>query len=428
MKTSVPTSVHPQKILNGEVHNWYRIILGYSDHLVSQLLDRFKIQPGDWVLDPFCGSGTTLVECLKRGINAVGVDANPSSCFAARVKADWTLDGRRLRENATRVRPLYVDEIRTKNHLEDPTYVYLDSTGFLDRGWMSAKPLRKAIALKRSIQALSATSRYKNALTLALISEVVAEASNVKFGPELYCGPAKDNHEVFAGFLERVETMASDLSTVAELPGSSVEIIEGDSRAVGTIKSVADHAPYAAVISSPPYPGEHDYTRNSRLELAFLEKVSDVPSLRIIKKAMIRSHSKGIYVTDSDGDAVAANARVMSLVNEISQKAEHKTHGFARYYPVVAKEYFGGIKKHLTSIKPLLKTSGVCAYVVGDQSSYLGVHIPTAEIIRDLAYEVGFTDVTIDHFRDRWSTSTSKKMEEHILVLRLEKQPHAAHP
>lgn len=121
MKATVPASVHPQKILNGEVHDWYSIILGYSDHLVSQLLDRFKIQPGDWVLDPFCGSGTTLVECLKRGINAVGVDANPSSCFAARVKADWTLDGRRLRENAARVRTLYLDEIRTKNHLEDPT-------------------------------------------------------------------------------------------------------------------------------------------------------------------------------------------------------------------------------------------------------------------------------------------------------------------
>jgi len=59
----------------------------------------------------------------------------------------------------------------------------------------------------------------------------------------------------------------------------------------------------------------------------------------------------------------------------------------------------------------------VCAYVLGDQSSYLGVHIPTAEIIRDLAYEVGFGGASIEHWRSRWSTATSKKMEEHILVL-----------
>ena len=130
MTHPVAASLRPQKILNGEVHDWYRIILGYSDHLVSQLIDRFGIKEGDWVLDPFCGSGTTLVECLKRGIHAVGIDANPSSCFAARVKADWTLDGRRLRENAAKAKLGYstrsAHEIRTKHHLEDPTYLYLD--------------------------------------------------------------------------------------------------------------------------------------------------------------------------------------------------------------------------------------------------------------------------------------------------------------
>jgi hypothetical protein len=51
-----------QQFVNGEVHDWYRILLGYSDHLVSNLLDRFDLDPTDCVLDPFCGSGTTLVD------------------------------------------------------------------------------------------------------------------------------------------------------------------------------------------------------------------------------------------------------------------------------------------------------------------------------------------------------------------------------
>lgn len=421
MIAAAPTAVHPQKILNGEVHNWYRIILGYSDHLVSQLLDRFKIQQGDWVLDPFCGSGTTLVECLKRGINAVGVDANPSSCFAARVKGDWTLKAPRLLQNAAKVTHYYHEELRTKHYLNDPTYLYLDSAGFLDRGWMSAKPLRKAIALKRSIKASHMHTRYKDALMLALLSEVVSAASNVKFGPELYCGTKKDDHEVLGGFLARVATMATDLTTVAALSPGEVTIVQGDSRSCNNIATVAAHAPYAAIISSPPYPTEHDYTRNSRLELAFLEKVTDIASLRAIKKSMIRSNSKGIYVTDSDGEAVAHNVRIQSVVDQIRKQAANKTHGFARYYPILTKEYFGGIRKHLASIKLLIKPAGFCAYVVGDQSSYLGVHIPTAEIIRDLAYEVGFAEASIEHWRNRWSTTTSKEMEEHILILRPEK-------
>jgi hypothetical protein len=415
---TVAAPVQPQKILNGEVHNWYRIILGYSDHLVSQVIDQFNIQECEWVLDPFCGSGTTLVECLKRGINAVGIDANPSSCFAARVKTDWTLDGRRLRENATKARLGYLQNVRTKRHLEDPTYRYLDKAGFLERGWISEKPLRKALALKMAIHNLRATPRYKNALMLALVSEITASASNIKFGPELYCGPSKENHDVLEGFLDRIDTMASDLATVSGVARSSVEVVQGDSRNCGGLADVSKHAPYAAIICSPPYPAEHDYTRNSRLELAFLDQVPDLAALRVIKKTMIRSHSKGIYVTDSDGDEVADNLRVMAVVQQIQKKADDKTHGFARYYPVVAKEYFGGIKKHLASVAPLLKQDGFCAYVVGDQSSYLGVHIPTAEMISDLAHEVGFKTAGIEHWRNRWSTTNSKNMEEHILVLR----------
>ncbi len=418
MKLRGAAAVHPQRILNGEVHNWYRIILGYSDHLVSQLIDQFKVREGDWVLDPFCGSGTTLVECLKRGINAVGIDANPSSCFAARVKVDWTLNGDRLCENAGKARLGYLREVRTKHYLEDPTYRYLDKTGFIRRGWMSEKPLRKALALKMGIQALRAAPRYKSALMLALVTEITVAASNIKFGPELYCGPSKDDHDVLDGFLARVDTMASDLAIVSGVARSSVTVVQGDSRACGSLPEVSKRAPYAAIICSPPYPAEHDYTRNSRLELAFLDHVPDLASLRVIKKAMIRSHSKGIYVTDSDGIEVAGNRRVMAIVEEIQQKAEHKTHGFARYYPTVAREYFGGIKKHLAAVGPLLREDGFCAYVVGDQSSYLGVHIPTAEIISELAHEVGFKTATIEHWRNRWSTTNSKNMEEHILVLR----------
>ncbi|HYW44850.1 MAG TPA: DNA methyltransferase [Bryobacteraceae bacterium] len=381
-------------------------------------MEQFAVKEGDWVLDPFCGSGTTLVECLKKGINAVGVDANPASCFAASVKSDWTLNVDRLRGNAAKARAGYLQEVRSKRYLDDPTYRYLDSTGFIERGWMSQKPLRKALALKRSIQSLRITPRYKNALMLALITEITTAASNIKFGPELYCGPAKENHNVLDGFLARVETIASDLGRVAGLARSTVSVVQGDSRACGAIRQVTKHAPYAAVISSPPYPAEHDYTRNSRLELAFLDEVSDIESLRAIKKAMIRSHSKGIYVTDSDGDAVAGNNRVMAVVKEIQGKVEHKDYGFARYYPVVAKEYFGGIKKHLSTIPPLLREDGVCAYVVGDQSSYLGVHIPTAEIISEISNQVGFKTATIEHWRNRWSTTKSKNMEENILIMR----------
>jgi DNA modification methylase len=45
--------------------------------LPGALLDHLPIEPGNIVLDPFVGSGTTLVECQKRGIPSIGIDLNP---------------------------------------------------------------------------------------------------------------------------------------------------------------------------------------------------------------------------------------------------------------------------------------------------------------------------------------------------------------
>jgi tRNA G10 N-methylase Trm11 len=71
------TSVH--KLRNGNLnklmphdraaHEWYRFVLSFPPHLVRQYLDRFEMEPSSLVLDPFCGTGTTLVECRKYGIS-----------------------------------------------------------------------------------------------------------------------------------------------------------------------------------------------------------------------------------------------------------------------------------------------------------------------------------------------------------------------
>src|SRR5438067_11010488 len=74
------------------IHRWYRFVLSFPPHLVGDYLDRFGIDERHQVLDPFCGTGTTLVECRKRGIASVGIEANPVAHLASTVKVDWTPD------------------------------------------------------------------------------------------------------------------------------------------------------------------------------------------------------------------------------------------------------------------------------------------------------------------------------------------------
>jgi hypothetical protein len=407
-----------QVFQNGEIHDWYRLIWGYSDHLVSGLLDRFDLSPRVRVLDPFCGAGTTLVECAKRGISASGIDANPASLFAARVKTNWSLRGDRLMEALDRTTVLYRSRLRSpeKRRL-DPTYVYLSESGMIQRGWISLQPLHKALSIKSAIRSLQAPRAYKDALMLALISEVVSNASNVKFGPELYCGPPKEDVDVLGGFIRRVVAMVCDL-TLVDGHWTSVQLWNGDSRVLADLRKAAAGRPFRAVVCSPPYPAEHDYTRNSRLELAFLEEVTDIASLRSHKKKMIRSHTKNIYVDDDDGVRVRRLNSVSALVREIDHRVRDKDHGFARYYSAVIQQYFGGMRRHLEATFKTLAKGAQCAYVVGDQASYANVPIPTAEILGQLAELSGFRGVHIEHWRSRRSSTTSRVIGEHILLFR----------
>ncbi|HFC12924.1 MAG TPA: DNA methyltransferase, partial [Anaerolineae bacterium] len=86
------TNATRQGLDDATVHAWYRFVLSYPDHLVKDMLAHFAVQRGQIVLDPFVGTGTTLVECKRAGIRSIGVDANPVTAFASQVKTDWDID------------------------------------------------------------------------------------------------------------------------------------------------------------------------------------------------------------------------------------------------------------------------------------------------------------------------------------------------
>lgn len=407
-----------QSFKNGEVHHWYRLVLGFSDHLVSDLIDEFKLKTGDAVLDPFSGSGTTAVECRKRGIDCWAVDANPVARFATEVKTTWSTNRSELILQALRVVDIFAEFREQTDILKtDRTATYLVEEGMVDRGWISYRRLYDVVAIKQAILAATNAGQVRNFLLLAAMNEFVHTASNVRYGPELYCGAPRKGRVVDA-FLHKILTMAQDLDAARFCPPSQVTVKHGDSRNLlrGWIKP--PHGGFASVITSPPYPTEHDYTRNTRLELAFLEMVWDRDSLRTVKRRMIRSHTKGIYTTDRDTAFVRQIPRIRRLVERIEQKAKDKDYGFARLYGKVTNEYFGGMRRHFRTLHPLLKTGAHCAYVVGDQSSYFQIKIATAEILSDLACREGFKQLEIRKWRERWSSATAKFIKEHILILK----------
>src|SRR2546425_9079634 len=71
--------------VSGLTHRFYRYPARFSPDFVAHAIDVFT-QPGDYVLDPFMGGGTTIVEGLASGRRVLGCDINPLSGFLTRVK------------------------------------------------------------------------------------------------------------------------------------------------------------------------------------------------------------------------------------------------------------------------------------------------------------------------------------------------------
>src|SRR5208283_1325293 len=87
-----PREDNKLRVEDRAAHDWYRFVLSFPPHVVRAYVHRFGLGQEHNVLDPFCGTGTTLVECKKLGIQSYGIEPNPMASFASRTKVDWEVD------------------------------------------------------------------------------------------------------------------------------------------------------------------------------------------------------------------------------------------------------------------------------------------------------------------------------------------------
>ena len=361
-------SIAPQ---DRPIHDWYRFVLSFPPHLVRRYVEEFGLKPGATVLDPFCGTGTTVVESKLLGLGAVGIEANPFPHFASCVKTDWSVDPSSLLEKANAVakrteKALCEQGIR--DHVAStPDGLSIkrlpeETEKILIKDSISPLPLHKTIALLEQINRYDGDLEHKY-MVLALGRALVDSIGNLKFGPEVGVGRVKVDVPVIPCWLSLVETMASDLGARegATHPTSSVHL--ADARDLGGFLPPGS---IDAVITSPPYPNEKDYTRTTRLESAVLGFYEDKMHLRQFKKTLLRSNTRGIYKADNDDRWVSSNPEIEEVANKIERRRIElgKTSGFERLYSRATRLYFGGMARHLAQLRTVLKPDAMLAIVV----------------------------------------------------------------
>jgi hypothetical protein len=350
--------------------------------------------------------------------------------LASSVKTNWSCSGAKLLASASKIAEAASSTLSTQGY-EDSQLPLLkapasappaplrtlpaEAQAILLANSISPLPLHKTLTLLASINECGepACQPYHR---LALAKALVGPIGNLHFGPEVGVGKPKADAPVIESWLAGVRAMARDLEQLRAKQTVPARVLHADARHLPDgIKPQS----ISAVITSPPYPNEKDYTRTTRLESVILGLIHNKAELKQLKQSLLRSNTRNVYKADTDDQLITQFPAIMELAAAIEARRIEmgKTSGFERLYARVTKLYFGGMAKHLSDLRPLLKPGAHLAYVVGDQASYLRIMIRTGQLLAEIAESLGYKVCGIDLFRTRLATATRQQLREEVVVL-----------
>jgi len=422
-----PISTTPALSKNSVIHDWYLLPESYSAPLVHDAIAEFGLNPGDTVLDPFAGAGTTLVASAFKEVQSVGLEINPFLAFAARVKLRWDVNlvsvaaawRRLIDRTATRFKDLSLPSgvrehpAKWRSTLRQASLFDEVQMPRLYR-WISPRVVQKVLTLKEEIKKVR-NSAARDLFFLALAA-ILRPCSNMKLTPHAFGSrQPKEDAPVLEYFLQKGEKILRDLKEIGrrKIKPPRTEVINVDARYSRGLKS--ELLPAQLAITSPPYLNNLDYTMQTRLELFFLDFVRDMDELRKLRKEMVISDAKAMYKDVPDTERVAAFDSIQSIARRLRQKHQGKNWGWD--YSYMTTQYFGGIHRVLECVLSLLSPGARFILIVGE-SAHSGIKVPVPAIIGELGTDIGYRLEEIRVHRSRRSSSHKFELNESAVILR----------
>lgn len=395
----------------GVVHRWYDYLEDFPFTLLEEGIKKYSLKKGDLVLDPFCGSGTTLVSSNFFQLNAIGIDTNPLMCLVSEVKTTWNIDVEKLKD-------IYKEKTEKFIKLAQNVENYSFKNDFLKRipkkelnQWMSLR-MQKEVSLMKDLISEIEDGKIKK-LFMAMLGKSAFDASYVALCPGTTFYPHRQKEPFWDVFCKKIIQVYNDLRLVQKFDTYGKTKIFNKSAA--ETSSFIEKNSIDFIITSPPYPNDLEYTRQTRLELYLLNFVKNMDDVRRLKKTMIKGSTKLIYKEDNWGEYVKKFKPVQDVANQIEKALADKNWGFD--YPRMIREYFGGMYVCLKEFHEVMKKGGYNLQVVGDQT-YKNIVIPAGKIFVEMAKDIGYSDAHIELLRTRRSTTHNIPLPEEIVVIK----------
>jgi DNA modification methylase len=371
------------------VHRWWPYVQGYSAEFVRGVLDTERLPAGATVLDPFAGSGTTLVEARRAGARAWGSELLAPAVLAARVKTHFELSPRALRSatrwtvaRARRRPPGALPFLRETRRQFDPD-VARDLTRLRDALPPGRAPIAEALRLS--------------------FGRILIPASRLHRSPCLGYNRRYRTGGVdpFERFRAATEEMAGDLSTLAADRahwGPAARVVAGDARTVAW-----PNESVALAVTSPPYVNGMDYVMNYKVDLAWLGYAGSYADLAALRSAEVACDNLPRTETAAYLDiAGAGDPWLDEILPRLRDNVARKRSYRRNDVHAVVRRYFADLAPVLARVRAALVPGGRLVLVVGD-SLLAGTYVPGDLLTARLGASLGFSIVSVEVARSRRS-------------------------
>lgn len=213
----------------------------FIQEIPRTLIQIIGVPEGTLVLDPFCGSGVTLVEAQSAGIPSLGIDLNPIACMISRVKTQP------LAGDLLECANIIVDQAKKSNHVTIPKIPNLDH-------WF--KPdIQDSIARLLAQIDLVEDQGMSEALRLVL-SRILVRVSNQESDTRY---AAIEKNVDATKFYELFLDSAKRVSTIKKAYRPANVVVQTLCKDIMQVTPADIGHPIGLAITSPPYPNAYEY-------------------------------------------------------------------------------------------------------------------------------------------------------------------------
>ncbi len=342
--------------------------------------------------------------------DAIGFDANPLMTFVSEVKTSWKINISDFEKLIIYVCTEFLEKIKTISNksLKDDFLQFMPKKEL--NQWLSPR-LQQEVSLLKSI-ILSINDKEIRDIFLLAMAKSCFNASYVSLCPGTTFYPFRHKEDFWKLFSSKLIQMHDDIKAIQ---------LHDD---YGSTKSINDTCLNAQsyiqentidfIVTSPPYPNDLEYTRQTRLELYLLDFVKSMKDVQMIKRKMAKGSTKLIFKESNSQSVVKKFKSVNDISLRIYDQTKDKNWGFD--YPKMVREYFGDMYLCMKVFFPLMKSNSHFLLVVGDQT-IKSVFIPVCDILIELAKDIGYINCRKESFRIRRSTGHDIPLPEDIVIL-----------